>query len=161
MPQHATRTSYKKGDPRLMGNPWGGAPKGTKLSESHRKKLIEAGKKTRFKKGQISRNKGKPLSEETKKKLSESAKKRWREGGKYNPNGCLNVFGGFKRTTHRKSIFRRKLVEEIGKCEICGFDDKRALVSHHKDGDYRNNTRENLLLLCANCHYIKHNGFKR
>ena len=46
------------------------------------------------------------------------------------------------------------------KCEKCGwhelnsFTNKVPLELHHKDGDYRNNTEENLELLCPNCHSL-------
>lgn len=42
------------------------------------------------------------------------------------------------------------------KCNKCGIGDKRVLSVHHKDGNRRNNTIENLEWLCRNCHYIIH-----
>lgn len=47
-------------------------------------------------------------------------------------------------------------MKEVGKCEICGFSDKRILIMHHRDENKRNNKRENLLLLCPNCHTLIH-----
>lgn len=42
------------------------------------------------------------------------------------------------------------------KCEKCGLevwlDNPITLEIHHKDGDRSNNTLENLMLLCPNCH---------
>lgn len=42
------------------------------------------------------------------------------------------------------------------KCEKCGLEtwlgNPITLEIHHKDGDRSNNTLENLLLLCPNCH---------
>lgn len=55
-----------------------------------------------------------------------------------------------------KMWWQRKLLNEIGKCEKCGFDDKRALCIHHKDKNRGNNIRKNLILLCWNCHIIEH-----
>jgi len=46
--------------------------------------------------------------------------------------------------------------ERPSQCEVCGFDDIRALVYHHKDRNRRNNTDANPQLLCANCHTIEH-----
>lgn len=153
MPRHETKTSFQKG--RI---PWN---KGKKCSEETKEKLIKIHKgknyspETEFKKGYKPKHTGKPRSEEFKKKVSEGLKKAYENGLENNGGG---KFKGFRRTNFRYSIFRRKLIEEIGKCEICGFDNEFALVAHHKDMDKKNNTRENLILLCANCHYIEHKG---
>ena len=59
------------------------------------------------------------------------------------------------RDLHPKSKWsNRTLVKQIGKCEICGFSDKRILMCHHKNG--KDNKRENLIVLCANCHLLAH-----
>ncbi len=42
------------------------------------------------------------------------------------------------------------------KCNRCGIADHRVLIAHHKDGDRKNNTIENLERLCCNCHAIIH-----
>ena len=54
------------------------------------------------------------------------------------------------------SYRNRKLKESEGKCEECGFDNILALEVHHKDGDRKNNSIDNLELLCCNCYTIKH-----
>lgn len=41
-------------------------------------------------------------------------------------------------------------------CKICGNTDERVLVTHHIDKNSKNNSTENLQILCANCHYIEH-----
>lgn len=57
-----------------------------------------------------------------------------------------------------KDTFLKKKNEN--KCEKCGwgevneFTGSIPLEVHHKDGDYRNNTEENLQLLCPNCHSL-------
>lgn len=61
---------------------------------------------------------------------------------------------GFNGTS--KHWWKRKLLAEIGKCEDCNYSDKRILHIHHKDRRPENNVRENLELLCPNCHYMKH-----
>lgn len=53
---------------------------------------------------------------------------------------------------------KRSLVEEgvVKKCFICGIDswlDKPlTLQIEHKDGDFQNDTKENLIFICPNCH---------
>ena len=52
---------------------------------------------------------------------------------------------------------RKKLLKKHGKCNRCGYDENiAAIIVHHKDRDRTNNTKENLEILCANCHYIEH-----
>ena len=49
------------------------------------------------------------------------------------------------------------------KCELCGWNkinpitNKCPLEIHHKDGNYKNNTRDNLQVLCPNCHSLTEN----
>jgi hypothetical protein len=64
-----------------------------------------------------------------------------------------------------------------GKCSRCGFDDLRALCIHHVDGDGKDDRshrnmlyraleaadypkEKNLVVLCANCHFIVHCNHK-
>lgn len=54
------------------------------------------------------------------------------------------------------SWYAKYLPIRIGKCEICGFSDKRILQVHHKDKNRKHNTRDNLVLLCPNCHALEH-----
>lgn len=75
--------------------------------------------------------------------------------GEDNPNFVR--FGedfGFRGKS--KLWWQRKFLNEDGKCERCGFSDKRALCIHHKDKNPKNNSEENLELLCWNCHQIWH-----
>lgn len=41
-----------------------------------------------------------------------------------------------------------------GPCSICGKPD--ATDVHHKDGNYRNNSKTNLIRLCRSCHMKEH-----
>ena len=59
---------------------------------------------------------------------------------------------------------RRYLMEKNGcKCEKCGWGERNEytgnvpLQVHHIDGDCKNNTEENLQLLCPNCHSLTDN----
>jgi len=55
---------------------------------------------------------------------------------------------------------------EITHCERCGYNEYPSILGiHHKDRNRKNNHRENLEVLCANCHSIEHlvhvcHGFK-
>jgi 5-methylcytosine-specific restriction endonuclease McrA len=75
--------------------------------------------------------------------------------GDLNPN--FTRFGtefGFRGS--RSLWWRKYLLETVGKCEKCGMNDKRILNLHHKDRNRSNNIRENLSLLCWNCHALDH-----
>ena len=52
----------------------------------------------------------------------------------------------------------RICLEQDGKCNNCGlsewFDKPLSLELEHKDGDRHNNDRENLEMLCPNCHAL-------
>ena len=51
---------------------------------------------------------------------------------------------------------KKMFIEFIGQCEICGFNDIRILMPHHKDGNRKNNRRDNLIILCPNDHMLLH-----
>ncbi len=143
-----------------------------------------------FKKGEPSWNKGKKcpklgywkgkkkplMSEATKKKISKANKGRKRPDlvkfnktywkGKKKPPMSETVrkkisIGHTKKepgtTTYRKWGF-----ELYGKkCSRCFLTEK--LIVHHKDGNRKNNIRENLMVLCGSCHAKEHkkeNNFK-
>lgn len=58
-----------------------------------------------------------------------------------------------------KYNYRQKALEIYGcKCQMCGFDNPLAIVVHHIDHNRNNNDIDNLIVLCANCHYIAHEG---
>ena len=60
------------------------------------------------------------------------------------------------------STFIREYLFEVNdnKCELCGWGEenpytkKVPLEIHHKDGNHFNNKKENLQLLCPNCHSL-------
>jgi len=76
----------------------------------------------------------------------------------------------------RKAEIRKSInsIKREMKCEICGFEDPRALHFHHKNPKKKKKEIGNLassgynlkaikkeiekcVVLCANCHAIKHN----
>ena len=68
--------------------------------------------------------------------------------------------GSTKGGTLRRSI-RAWLVEQAGnKCEECGWGTPNPVLGRpiltvdHIDGNWKNNTRENLKVLCYNCHTL-------
>ena len=70
----------------------------------------------------------------------------------------------FMRTEYpyHGGILREELIKIRGhKCEDCGLTEWKnqpiPLEAHHIDGDKCNNTLENLLLLCPNCHTLTSN----
>lgn len=102
-------------------------------------------------------------SEPAKKSLVwlESMKKRKGGGGK---NQYTNLdwdsidFEDLSFTAKRKRLFK----ESNYSCSMCGFSKRREcggmiLEIDHIDGDHTNNTRENLRVLCPNCHALTPN----
>ena len=64
------------------------------------------------------------------------------------------------------TYIRKILIKERGdKCEKCGINqwlgNKITLQVHHIDGNNTNNIRNNLQLLCPNCHSLTDNWSKR
>lgn len=80
------------------------------------------------------------LAEETKEKMN------WNKGNRY----ADFSYGG-------KGRHKSALIQERGyKCECCGLSEWMGkpipIELEHTDGDRANNTKENLKLLCLNCH---------
>ena len=73
-------------------------------------------------------------------------------------------FDGLKGSNQLSDVIRNYLLKKVDyKCERCGWgkiNPTTGLVPleiHHKDGDYRNNTEDNLEVLCPNCHSLTPN----
>lgn len=85
----------------------------------------------------------KNLPEETKKRMN------WSKG--LNP-GTVFEYGG---TGSHKGVL---LLERGHRCEDCGLSEWKGqpipIELEHIDGDNKNNNRENLKLLCCNCHAL-------
>jgi hypothetical protein len=82
-------------------------------------------------------------------------------GQGWNKNEQLKDWSNYTRNKPRKKI----LIKERGhKCENCKnekwLNEPITLELHHIDGDKTNNKRENLQLLCPNCHSFTKNWRK-
>lgn len=53
-----------------------------------------------------------------------------------------------------REVLKRAGITRI--CSLCHTTDFRILVVHHKDKNRKNNSIENLMWLCHNCHYLVH-----
>jgi len=68
--------------------------------------------------------------------------------------GCSNTYF---RTKDGAYSYRDRALKQYGAvCNGCGFTNLLALEVHHKDKNRDNNSIENLVVLCANCHRIAH-----
>lgn len=67
----------------------------------------------------------------------------------------LLINGSIIRSSNLKELLFKAGLKE-NRCEICNITEwQNAPIKcqlHHKDGDKRNNTLENLQILCPNCH---------
>ena len=82
--------------------------------------------------------------------------KRWHQGLE------TGLSGRFSISKHIRHYFLDKNDYKCQKCgwgEINPFTNTFPLEIHHIDGDYRNNSENNLELLCPNCHSLTE-GFK-
>lgn len=63
------------------------------------------------------------------------------------------LFGRWKDS----KAMKKYLLEKYGCCQRCGWKEEvNVLEAHHKDRNRRNNTEENVDLICPNCHSIDH-----
>lgn len=106
------------------------------------------------------------------------AKSRRKPPPKFNCLHCGKEFFDNKRMKHRKYCSRacikkkdintwkpsyscvRKRLEirgHIKNCERCGYAKFPEILGvHHKDENRKNNSLENLIVLCPNCHSLEH-----
>lgn len=53
-----------------------------------------------------------------------------------------------------RNILKRSKNKPI--CILCGINNEVVLAAHHKDHNRLNNSLENLVWLCLNCHFLVH-----
>lgn len=73
-------------------------------------------------------------------------------------------YNGIIGSNQLSKTIRNYLLNEVGyKCQKCGWGEKNPVTNtvpleiHHKDGNCMNNSRENLEVLCPNCHSLTPN----
>ena len=83
---------------------------------------------------------------------------------KYISNWKNGLESGNKQNGQISNYVRNYLLEvKDYKCERCGWGEinpvtnKVPLEIHHKDGNYKNNSEDNLEVLCPNCHSLTPN----
>ena len=73
-------------------------------------------------------------------------------------NGEINGLSGeYQLSRHIKRYLFEKFDNKCSKCgwgEVNPYTKNIPLEAHHKDGDYSNNSEDNLDLLCPNCHSL-------
>ena len=67
-------------------------------------------------------------------------------------SASVTLNGGELKLDYRKIAFKFK----EKKCQECGYENEHALEVHHIDKDRKNNSKENLHIVCANCHTLIH-----
>lgn len=82
---------------------------------------------------------------------SKSCQTIWRNSEVYTREKHINWKGG--ESSYRAFMVRSSLDKVCAKCKT---RDARILAVHHKDRNRSNNTADNLLWLCHNCHYLVH-----
>ena len=112
-------------------------------------------------------------SDDDKKKKSISAKnsEKVKESNKNRPKEMWEKIGLKRKETHKQNILTlnyedlsfeslrfRILYEQENKCNRCGLDkwlgQDIILELEHKDGNNKNNVRDNLEMICPNCHSL-------
>ena len=90
------------------------------------------------------------LSRFNKKTCSRACSNKHRSGIKYK-------IGRPKDKAFDTASLKMQLFDIRGaRCERCGYDTKEILHLHHRDRNRKNNTAENLEIVCPNCHYLEH-----
>ena len=89
----------------------------------------------------------------------QQAKKGQYKGGNQYKSAMYYIENNIPIHSHKlkEKLIRDGLKEE--KCELCGirtwYNKKIPLELHHKNGDHQDNSLDNLIILCPNCHSIQ------
>lgn len=131
-----------------------------RIQTDETRKKISMMYKQRISKGWISPLAGKPKSEEHKEKMRQNhadvsglknpmyGKKPGKNNqmGPNNPNWKSGI-----------GIYRKKAFETLPKeCKECKIKEINVLLVHHIDRNRKNNSIDNLEILCRNCHFLEH-----
>jgi len=90
------------------------------------------------------------LASANKKTCSRKCANKHRKGIKYKINRPRD------KVKHYKSLKLRLLKKRGKKCERCGFSKYEILQVHHRNQNRKDNTLDNLELICPNCHAEEH-----
>ena len=102
---------------------------------------------------------GKKHTEKTKEKIKNSKTRHsFKKGNKFGELSRGHIAHNKKYKDNRNSYKLIAFRDLPRKCIRCGTEDLRVLEVHHKDKNRLNNKVENLEIVCANCHLIKHNA---
>lgn len=85
-----------------------------------------------------------------KKTCGRSCANKHREGIQYKINRPKD------KVVSERSLKIRLLNARGTVCERCNYSKPEILQVHHKDRNRNNNSMDNLLLICPNCHYEEH-----
>lgn len=72
---------------------------------------------------------------------------------------CYDRSGSKNRSWNGGSpdYWRKELITAGASCDSCGYKEEPGILQiHHKDRDRSNNVRENIAVLCPNCHALEH-----
>lgn len=90
------------------------------------------------------------LASLNKKTCSRECSNKNRAGVKYKigrPKDKANIF----------RVLKFKLLEDKNSCcERCGYNKSQILQIHHKNRNRKDNSKNNLEIICPNCHYEEH-----
>ena len=74
-----------------------------------------------------------------------------------NRSGVKYKIGRPRDKAYDIKVLKIKLFELRGKkCERCDYNTVEILQVHHKDRDRKNNSFDNLEIICPNCHSLEH-----
>jgi hypothetical protein len=61
------------------------------------------------------------------------------------------------RKKHHLSTTKNRKTFLASSCELCGWDDEPGILQfHHKNRNRDDNTHDNVIVLCPNCHFLDH-----
>jgi len=75
---------------------------------------------------------------------------------KQNASAVRNYGSRMNSNDKKKYLLYKEIKTNV--CCVCGFiaDDLSQIDIHHRDGNHHNNTTDNLVSVCANCHRLIH-----
>jgi len=81
-----------------------------------------------------------------------------------------DICTGKRDNPYTLSVFKKRLIKEgymVEECDICGWNERNigtdvvCLTVDYTDGDHKNNSFDNVRLLCPNCYYSNNGWFMK